>query len=237
MNNKKNLFIIIFGGAALLAALHFVGSDRSAKVTSDLPASDSVEQLPSQPTKASPAIESAAAIANSPASFGPHLREIGQCLQIGNALGDNAKPTFDELQSSLRPALGDLTADVLDWKNVHITLANGEKRRLRVEIEGTGEESNHRRLKYYGVDAEDLPVPLPLPKEQSLNPSDAFIASLEKEGSVTLREEAHRGVYSQEAELYYVERNGVLSEIELSYQGKSVKCEGLDGAQGNCHCF
>lgn len=169
--------------------------------------------------------------------LGPHLRTIGDCLKINNAMDPNADLSLNSLNSSLRNDLGEQIEGQLDWRNVHIQLPNGEKRRLRFEVEAIGEETAGTRLKYYGVDKEDLPVPLTLSDEQSLNPSSSFVASLESEGQVTLREEAHRGVYSSGAELYYVERNGALSEFEINFHDKSVKCQDLQSAQGNCSCF
>lgn len=169
--------------------------------------------------------------------LGPHLREIGDCLEIKNSLNDDADLSMSSLQDSVKGELGELVVNDTDWKNVHVTLPNGEKRRLRIEVEGLGEESSGQRLHYYGVDKEDLPVPLPLSDEQSLNPSPEYVASLENQGKVTLREEARRGLYSKGAELYSVERNGSLSELELSYHGKGVKCQDLQNSQGACSCF
>jgi hypothetical protein len=242
MSNKKDyLLLLIVAGAALWAALVFLKSKTGNETVLENPVA-STESLPAQNQSGTPA---PALAASNPTSrtpvanvvFGPHLREIGQCLQISNGLNDTAKPTFDDLQTSLQPAMGELLGSASDWKNIHVTLPNGEKRRIRIEIEGSGEEAVRRHLQYFSVDTEDLPVPIPLPKEQSTNPSDTFLAGLEKEGQVTLREEARRGVYDNGAELFYVERNGTLSEIEMGYNGKSVRCQDLDTTQGNCRCF
>jgi hypothetical protein len=237
--NNRFLLILVIGGAALWVALHFSSQEKNEKISSlpDAPADmplpagmgrTDVSATAPQPTPSPESIIS---------SFGPHLREIGDCLQISNSLNEDAELKFSALEDSLRGELGELIANDLDWKNVHISLPNGEKRRLRMEFEATGEEATGLRLHYYGVDKEDLPIPLPLTEEQSMNPSEAFIASLENEGKVSLREEARRGIYSKGAELHYTERNGVLSELELSYQGKSVKCQDLQNANGICSCF
>lgn len=240
-NHRRTLFVAVLGGAALIwAALHFLAGKKEASVESTVPA----ETLPATGHTGTPAFNAAAPTPQPTPSpegplprLGPHLREIGDCLQISNSLNDEADLSFTSLQDSLRGELGELIANDTDWKNVHITLPNGEKRRLRIEVEATGEEGSGLRLQYYGVDKEDLPVPIPLSDEQSKNPSDEFIASLENQGKVTLREEARRGVFSKGAELYYTERNGSLSELELSYEGKSVKCQDLQSSHGTCNCF
>ena len=221
-------------------ALRFLNPHKNSPILDqDAPSVETTTMSPSNPVQTTTTEHAmpSSAEAVKPVLLGTHLREIGQCLNINNALNDTAADTFAELQSSLQSVLGEVIAKGMDWSNVHVTLPSGEKRRIHLEVEASGDHGTVRRLKYYGVDAEDLPVPLTLPKDQSENPSDTFIASLENEGQITLREEARRGIYSQGAELYYVERNGALSEIELSYQGKSVKCQGLNATQGHCSCF
>lgn len=226
------------GGAALWTILHFSSPSEIDNIPAPgtptempLPAGDGHQAVSSPTPRPTPTPEVEVT------SFGSHLRKIGDCLQIRNSLNKDAELKFSALDDSLRGELGELISHNLDWKNVHILLPTGEKRRLRMEVEATGEEATGIRLHYYGVDNEDLPVPLPLTDEQSLNPSETFIASLENEGKVTLREGAHRGIYNRGAELYYSERNGILSDLEISYQGKSVKCQNLQSAKGICSCF
>lgn len=243
-SNLRPLLILVIGGAVLWGALKLSKKnsveftvDSAPRAEASLPKlhDDSENNVVTDtPTKmGTPAMTAEVA-----PPMGPHLRTIGECLQIQNSLDDTAEASFNALNSSMRTVFGDVYENQLDWKNVHLTLANGEKRRLHFEIEALGEENTATRLRYFGVDAEDLPVPLPLPNDQqSLNPSSELVESLENEGQVTLREEAHRAVYSNGAELYYVERNGVLSEVEINFQGNSVKCHDLQNAQGNCSCF
>jgi len=240
-NNRRNLFVTVLVGAALLgAALYFFGGHSTAPDESSTPAT---EQLPA--TESTPTTFNATAPTPQPTPssekplppLGPHLREIGDCLSIKNSLNDDADLSFTSLNDSLRNELGDLVATETEWKNVHMTLPNGEKRRLRMEVEATSEEGSALTLKYFGVDKEDLPIPIPLTKEQSRNPSPEYITSIENQGKVTLREEARRGLYSKGAEIYYTERNGSISELEISYQGKSVKCQDLHSDHGICNCF
>lgn len=243
--NQKLLLVLVISGAALWAALRL----RSSQTPTDIAALENTEPvdipLPAVPgasstSVAGPLVENSGVAPNPDAPLpllGPHLRKIGECLGINNALNDSAELSFSAFDASVQNELGGLMEQNLDWKNIHLTLPNGEKRRIRMEVEAVSEESSGMRLKYYGVDSEDLPVPLPLPEDQSLNPSETFVASLEGEGQITLREEARRGVYTKGSELYYVERNGALSELEIIHHGKSVKCQDLQSPQGTCNCF
>lgn len=243
MNNMRKYFLLtVIVGAALWAALFFLKQNHSAKPASaefDKAETEIIPAFPIASPKDSPNLEGSLppAKVSSSINFSPRLQEIGQCLEIHNSLNDNARPTLEELQSSLFSSLGEVIETSLDWKNIHINLPNGEKRRIRIEVEADGEGAVRRQLQYYSVDTENLPVLIHLPPEQTENPTDTFIASLENEGQITLQEEARRGVYFQGAEIYYVERNGDLSEIEMNYRGKNVRCQDLNNERANCNCF
>jgi hypothetical protein len=242
-NNKKLLLVLAIGGAALWAALRLSSTPSSEVGVTETTAPQDLPLPPAMGNDSTAATGMLAATGNASAAptpqqlLGPHLKKIGECLGINNTLNDSAELSFAALDASVQNELGGLMDKNLDWKNVHVTLSNGEKRRIRLEVEGVGEEGSVMRLKYYSVDKEDLPVPIPLPEDQASNPSETYIASLEGDGEITLKEEAHRGVYTKGSELYYVERNGALSEVEIIHQGRSVKCQDLQSAQGTCNCF
>lgn len=246
MSNKKDyILLIIVAGAALWAALLYMKPQETPDSTQIENSAGPSEALPPLPGETHINTDSTPLSTSTlpqqvptEALLGARLKEIGQCLEIQNSLNNTAKPTFAELQASLQSVFGDLEESTVDWSNTEITLPSGEKRRIRIENEDFAEEqSSNRILYYYTLDTNELAVPIPLPPEQTKNPSSTFIASLEKDGQITLLEEAHRGVYSDGAELYYVERNGLLSEVEMSYLGKSVRCQDLDKIQGACRCF
>jgi hypothetical protein len=246
MNDKKESFLLLLiAGAAFWAALVFIRAKNSTEkgvsenaavneaASQDRPISKGAGPVPTL-TPSSAVNDSSNGVTANMASF---LREIGACLQIKNSWNENAKPSLSELQTSLQSTFGELTATTSDWKNVHLTLPNGERRRLHIEVIADGEEGVRKELQYYGVDGEDLPVPMSLPPEQAANPTDAFVAGLLSEGQVTLEEEAHHGSYAAEAEIYYAERDGFLSEFEINFQGKRVRCENINKPLGACRCF
>lgn len=241
-SSQRNFFVAILGGATAIAvALYFWGPEKNPSHEQPKVATEVVPVT--EKTVASGFNTTAPAPQPTPRPdrplplLGPHLRKIGDCLNVKNSLNNDADLSFTSLVDSMRGELGDLVTDKTDWKNVHITLPNGDKRRLRVEVEAIGEESSDLRLRYFGVDKEDLPVPIPLTDAQSKKPSEEYITSIENQGKVTLREEARRGVFSKGAEIYHTERNGFLSELEISYDGKGVKCQDLQSHRGTCNCF
>jgi hypothetical protein len=241
MKNKKDYLIIatIVAGFIWAAMIFFKPAEVPPVVEADsAPQEDTLPAVTkSAESLIAPLLESSVNTASGEVNFGPHLQEIGKCLSITNTLNEAAKPSLADLQSSMQSTFGEMINMTSDWKNTHITLPSGEKRRVRIELEAKDDEPITRHLQYYSVDAEGLPVPIPLTPEQETNPSDTFLAGLESEGEVTLQEEAHRGFYPSGVEVYYVERNGSLAEIEMNYHGKSVRCQDLDKPQGLCNCF
>ncbi|MBC7371179.1 MAG: hypothetical protein H7326_06420 [Bdellovibrionaceae bacterium] len=242
-NKRDSLILIVIVAAALWAAFVFFKPRDSAVVADSeiapsegtIPASTALEPQPT--VREAKSATPVTGPSDGEVKFGLRLKEIGDCLKIGNTLNESAQPQLSELQGSLQSSLGDFINTTLEWKNVHLTMPSGEKRRLRLEVDVDAEQSLSRRLQYYSVDSEGMTVPIPLSPEQETNPTETFISGLESDGQVTMQEEAHRGFYPQGVELYYVERNGFLSEIEMNYQGKSVRCQDLEKPNSGCRCF
>ncbi|RYZ80169.1 MAG: hypothetical protein EOP04_26380 [Proteobacteria bacterium] len=246
MNNKRDFLLFgIIISAALWAAFVFFSPKKSdppvdsPAVVESVPANNDAPSAPlPMNSEAGPApAMSPSQLATPTPNFGQRLQEIGDCIKVANTLNESAQPTLSELQASLRSNLGDFTSTSMEWKTVHMTLPSGEKRRLRIEVDVDSDQALSRRAQYYSVDADGLTTPIPLSPEQEINPTDTFIAGLESDGEVTVLEEAHRGFYPGGVELYYVERNGQLSEIEINYQGKSSRCEDMEKPESHCRCF
>ncbi|MCX7977721.1 MAG: hypothetical protein N2578_01825 [Bdellovibrionaceae bacterium] len=167
--------------------------------------------------------------------FVPKLEAMGKCLNFQPSTAGSSEPTLDNLLLAVKPEFNAPIIQSEDWSNTHIVLPNGEKRRIRIELEWT-DERVFRRLSYFGVDKEDLPVKIPLPKEQSEDPSDTLIASLEGEGQVVLRERRLRLYFVEGEELIVTERNGRISELELTRGVKVFRCLHLNNSLANCAC-
>lgn len=170
--------------------------------------------------------------------FAESVKMLGQCLDIKTAVdGDQVDPVYDNLENSVRNELGETVIRSEDWSNTHIKLSNGEERRIRIETDLSGDSTVVKRLRYYSVDKEGLPVLIPLPKEQTEDPSETLIASMLKEGTPTLEESGKRAYFQNGEEMIYVERNGKLSEYEMSKGTRTFKCMSLDSDKSSCKCF
>ena len=171
-------------------------------------------------------------------NFNQALLTAQACFKFQNSLQANeGDPSLENWKSVLRIELGDAVLEAEDWVNTHLVLSNGEKRRIRIESEMGEDNRVTRKLKYASVDKEDLPVPIELPQEQTIDPNDTFVASLEKEGQVTMVEKASRLYYSDGSEVMSVQRNNIISEIEINRSGRSFHCWNLDKEKHQCDCL
>ncbi len=171
-------------------------------------------------------------------NFNQALVGLQTCFALANSpLGPEGEPSLEAWKSALRPDFGEVVLEAEDWTNTHLVLPSGEKRRIRIESEMGDDNRVTRKLKYAGVDKDDLPVPINLPAEQTVDPNETFIASLEKEGQVTMVEKAQRLYFSDGSEVMSVQRNSIVSEIEINKAGRSFHCWNLDKSSHQCDCL
>ena len=172
------------------------------------------------------------------AQFVEALKGLGSCLDIKNVVDpDQGEAKLDNLINSVRNEIGDPVIRSEDWSTTHLTLPNGEQRRIRIEMEYDANDRIVKRLKYYSLDKENLPVPIQLNAESTLDPQDSFIASLEKDGQISLREKGERIYFQNGEELIFTQRNDRVSDIEINRNGRTFKCMGLESGKSSCSCM
>lgn len=171
-------------------------------------------------------------------NFTQALTGAQTCFSFQNNLqATEGEPNLENWKNALRSELGEVVLEAEDWISTHLVLPSGEKRRIRIESEVGDDNRVTRKLKYAGVDKDDLPVPINLPAEQTVDPNETFIASLEKEGQVTLVEKAQRLYYADGSEVMSVLRNNIVSEIEINKSGRTFHCWNMDKDNHQCDCL
>jgi hypothetical protein len=163
-------------------------------------------------------------------------QNLKSCFGISGNI-EIREPGLEAWKNLISSTLGEVTSQAEEWRNTHVVLPNGEQRRIHLEVENNDQGLPVLKLKYAGVDKEDLPVPIELPREQSENPSPTFLASLENEGKITLFEISEKWKLSENGEVSVIERNGIVNEIEITKNGKSFRCNQLESSQGHCDCL
>jgi len=249
--NKKILISIALLVVALLVGRAFF---KSSDATENAESEDTSEQEAmvdpdSNPSATPPSTESlegketasedeAVDPAFVQAQFLEALKGLGTCMDIKNAIDTEQKEIkLDSLIASVRNEIGDPVIRSEDWSNTLLRTPEGEQRRIRVEMEYDTDDRIVKRLKYYKVESEDRMVPIPLEGEASVDPQDSFIASLEGDGKIFMREKGSRIYFQNGEELILVERNDQLSDIEMNRNGRTFKCTGLETGKSNCSCL
>jgi len=190
------------------------------------------------PTPSADAVPVQVSDAEIKGQFLESLKGLGACLDIKNTVDqDQSEPTLDNMVYSLRNEIGDPVIHSEDWSNTHITLPSGEQRRIRIEMDYEADDRIVKKLKYFGVDKENLPVPIPVDKDLATDPQESFISSLEKDGKVSMREKGERVYFQNGEEIVFVERNGRLLDIEMNKAGRTFKCTNLNAPKANCNCL
>lgn len=170
--------------------------------------------------------------------FTKALHDLSSCLAMKSEPLDGAEPRLENWLSAIRGEMGDPVLQTEDWSSAEIETPEGEHRSIRVEMDYSGEDRIVRRVKYSKVGADGEPSELiPLSKEQSEEPSDTFLASLESDGKIVKRETAQRLYFGGGEEIVVTEKNGKIYELDMSRAGRTFKCRPFDPDPNSCKCL
>mgnify|MGYP006077415315 CR=1 FL=1 len=212
-------------------------SESTASVEAAEPSSAAASSMVSQPAISVPAVPADAdsgVIGRS--NIALMLNKLSECTEIKNTVPSGpVEPVLSSVLDSVQAELGEPVIRSEDWNTTEINTADGGKRVIKIETVYEDDDII-KRLKYYQVTGDAL-VPLELTSEQSVNPSETFLASLEKEGEVSSRERSERVFFQNGEEVTYTERNGKLLNTEIIRAGKSLKCNDYGMSSFKCQCF
>ncbi len=171
-------------------------------------------------------------------SFSIHLKQLGQCLGVANAVDqEKIGPQFDHLTASLKPAFGDVLVKMDDWAQWDIKTPDGKLKRIRTENEYLENNNPTKRLQLYRLNDQGMPELQNLTDEQAINPSDDYLESLRADGETMIDEKASRAYYTEGEELVVVERNGKIQSFSMSKGEKTFSCTDTDSSTSNCQCL
>lgn len=195
---------------------------------SQTPAQTPPAQTPAQPSAPARGSSQPAPAAESPLTPGS-LAEIRRCL------GDDGVRSLDQLLARLtpHPSPGQSSTRYRKYRNVHVRLPSGEKRRLQLFSDSTPDGKPVMRLRVFGEDAEGLPVPISIPESHSSNPDESLIQSYLAGGTPEFTEESLSWQGST-GTVEWTEENGRVRELHWVGGGRSLGCARPDIA--DCEC-
>lgn len=171
-------------------------------------------------------------------AFNNQIGEMAKCMNLEmGRIDKNAEINFDTFNAAISQDLGDVVAQEEDWSTTDIRTPSGEIRRILIQTPPPGEGDGERKLKYMSLSQDGKTKDIPVSQDQSDNPSDTLLASLESDGQVVGTSKANRIFYENGDDLYLSVRNGKVYSFTLNHEGKVFKCKGMDsGSTVSCSC-
>jgi hypothetical protein len=113
-------------------------------------------------------------------------------------------------------------------ENTHVRLPDGSTRRLHLIHSDSTNSKHAREFRYFQLDAEGLPVRIPLKKEESFNPRPEFLESLKKQGSVVFHQVKENKILKDGTNLSVNTVNDKVFEFQVFSKNKTLSCRELD---------
>lgn len=129
----------------------------------------------------------------------------------------------DELKRTYK-----IQSQVTDIENFHLKLPNGEERRIHVVSDGR----NQKTVRFFGLDAEGLPTPIPLSAELRSQSMDKVVENLKSQGQIFFHQSKERWLLGNGSTLVVTFENGKAYEFQLFGSDKTLSC-----LKNSCQCF
>jgi hypothetical protein len=170
--------------------------------------------------------------------FARNLQAMGACLETQNSVpGEELEPSLRTLVDSVRGEWGESVITTEDWMQIEMETPEGEKRRIRVEMDFDSETQVQRKLKYTAIDQAGQTRPIEVAEDQAVEPSESLIASLESGNKILMREKFERVYFQNGEEIVARQANGFLTDIEINRRNKSFKCSQVNQEASTCQCL
>lgn len=118
-------------------------------------------------------------------------------------------------------------------ENWRILRPDGREQRVMV-IPAEGENTKEsKEVRFFDVDAEGLPIPLPLDRTKALNPTAEFLDSLKNPGQIIAHNQSQEVAYVDGTQALIKWSNNRVQELQIrTSQQKSLACQNQ-----SCRCL
>lgn len=204
-----------------------------ARLDEDLEAKVGLEASPTPERKKSEPVD----LHKASEFFGQSLKQMAACVGLNNSpSGERSEPSFENLLAAVKSDLGEPILKSEDWVTWSMRVGN-EERRIRIETDYSDSDQTSRHLLYFKVDKDGQPSLIPMSSDQTKDPSESFIASLQKDGDVYEEEKGQRAYFENGQEIVLTEKNGKIDDLEFSNGSKTFRCAGLLSSLPSCKCY
>jgi hypothetical protein len=170
--------------------------------------------------------------------FAQAMRQLTTCAGVSTGSpADHVEPTFENIAGAIKSDVGEPILRSEDWTVWNLRASGGEERRIRIETDYSDSDQTSRHLLYFKLDPQGNPTLIPLPADSTKNPSDAFVASLQKDGDVYEEEKGERAYFDGGQEMVVTQRNGHIDDLEFANGSKTFRCAGVLTGAPSCKCY
>lgn len=169
-------------------------------------------------------------------TWSANLKDMAKCLNMDiKPLNKGSEVNFEAVNQAILPDLGEVVAQYDDWTATDIKTPSGEVRRIFIQYNNDNEPPT-KKVSYYTYKNGKQEV-IPLTKDQSDNPTDTAIASLEGDGRVYGQSVSRRIGYINGDDLLLSEKNGKIFSYSLHHDGAQFSCTGVNKSETfKCNC-
>lgn len=169
-------------------------------------------------------------------TWSANLKDMAKCLNMDiKPLNKNSEVNFEAVNQAILPDLGEVVAQYDDWTATDIKTPSGEVRRIFIQYNNDNEPPT-RKVSYYSY-KDGKQTNISLTKDQSENPTDTAIASIEGDGRVFGQSVSRRIGYINGDDLLLSEKNGKIFSYSLHHDGAQFSCTGADKSSTfKCNC-
>lgn len=115
-----------------------------------------------------------------------------------------------------------------DIENFHLKTPSGEEKRIHI----TMESPDKKQVRFFAVDSEGLPVPIPLTSEQRQLSADQLIESLKTEGQIFLHQSKERWLLGNGSSFIVTFENNETREFQIFGASRTLSC-----LENSCQCL
>lgn len=167
------------------------------------------------------------------------IQDMSSCLGTKLApLSENAEFSLDAFGEMIAPFMGEPVMSTNEWATTDIQTSSGEIRRIFLEYKTDIMSDVATSLKYYSISPNGEQKEIPLTPEQMNDPSETLVASLESDGTLLGKARSQRAFFQNGGNVLTVERNGQLYSLDIPFNERRFRCEGMDSsATLKCECL
>lgn len=148
-------------------------------------------------------------------------------VAVKNCLGMESA-NFENFPQELEKNVG-VTSKWLEVENYHLLSSSGEQYRIHVVQEAP---QKSRKVQFFTVDQEQLPVPVALEPALRLLPAEKLVVNLKQKGQVQFYQTRESWTLKNQQVLAVTFENQKVVEFQLFSDHKTFACENAD-----CFCY